>query len=45
MILPTEVAEMKRGPSHCLERYRVVYSIFDVVRQIIIARCPQDTIA
>ena len=45
MILPTEVAEMKRGSSHCLETYRVVYSIIDVVRQIITARCPQNTIA
>ena len=45
LILPKEVAEMRRGPSHCLETNRAVYGIFDVVRQIISARCPQDTTA
>ena len=45
MILPKEVAEMRRGPSHCLETNHVVYGISDVVRQIVYARCPQDTTA
>ena len=36
-----EAAEMRRGPSHCLETNRVVYGIFDVVS----ARCSQDTTA
>ena len=45
MILSKEVAKIKRGPSHCLETYHVVYNIFDVVRQIITARCLQDTTA
>ena len=41
LILPKEVAEMRRGPSHCLKTNRAVYGISDVVRQIIFARCPQ----
>ena len=45
LILPKEVAEMRRGPSHCLETNRVVYGISDVVRQIVSTRCPQDTAA
>ena len=36
-------AELRRGPSHCLETNRTVYGISDVVRQIVSARCPQDT--
>ena len=44
-ILPKEVAEMRRGLSHCLETNHAVYGISDVVRQIVSARCPQDTIA
>ena len=40
LILPKEVAEMRRGPSHCLKTNRVVYGISDVVRQIVSARCP-----
>ena len=35
MILPKEVAEIRRGPSHCLETNHVVYGISDVVRQIV----------
>ena len=30
---------MRRGLSHCLETNRAVYGIFDVVRQIVSARC------
>ena len=45
MILPKEVAEMRRGPSHCFETNRAVYGIFDVIRQIVSARCPQNTTA
>ena len=45
LILSKEVAEMRCGPSHCLEINRAVYGIFDVVRQIVSARCPQDTTA
>jgi len=40
LILPKEVADMRHGLSHCLETNRVVYGIFDVVRQIVSARCP-----
>ena len=36
---------MRRGPSHCLETNRAVYGISDVVKQIVFARCPLDTIA
>ena len=36
---------MRRGPSHYLETNRAVYSISDVVRQIVSARCLQDTTA
>ena len=43
MILPKEVVEMRRGPSHYFETNRAVYGIFDVVRQIVFAYCPQDT--
>ena len=45
MILPKEAAEMRRGPSHYLETNRDIYGISDVVRQIVSARCPQDTTA
>ena len=45
MILPKEMAEMRHGLSHCLETNRVIYGISDVVRQIVFARCPRDTIA
>ena len=45
MILSKEVAEMRHGLSHCLETNRVVYGISEVVRQIVSARCPQDTTA
>ena len=45
MILPKEVVEMRRGPSHYLETNRVVYGLSDVVRQIISACYLQDTIA
>ena len=44
-ILPKEVVEMRRGPSHCLETNHAVYGKSDVVRQIVSARCPQDTTA
>jgi len=44
MILPKKVAEMRRGQSHYLETNRAIYGISDVVRQIIYARCPHDTI-
>ena len=43
MILPKEVAQMRHGPSHCLETNHAIYSISDVVRQIVSARCPQGT--
>ena len=36
---------MRRGPSHCLETNRDVYGIYDVVRQIVSTRYPQDTTA
>ena len=36
---------MRREPSHCLETNRVVYGISDVVRHIVSAHYPQDTIA
>ena len=36
---------MRRGLSHCLETNRAVYGISNVVRQIVSARCPQDTTA
>ena len=36
---------MRRGPSHCLETNRAVYGISDIVRQIVSAHCPKDTIA
>ena len=36
---------MRRGPSHCLKTNRAVYGISDVVRQIVFACYPQDTIA
>ena len=45
LILPKEVAEMRCGPSHCLETNRAVYGISDIVSQIVSARCPQDTTA
>ena len=34
---------MRCGPSHCLETNRAIYGISDVVRQIVFARCAQDT--
>ena len=43
LILPKEVVEVRRGPSHCLETNHAIYDISDVVRQIVFVRCPQDT--
>ena len=43
MILPKEAAEMRHEPSHYLETNRVVYDLFDVVRQMISACCSYDT--
>jgi len=45
MILQKEVAEIRNGPSHYLETNCVVYSLSDVIGQIISARYSQDTTA
>ena len=36
---------MRHGPNHRFETNRAVYGISDVVRQIVSARCSQDTTA
>ena len=45
MILPKEVAEIRRGSSHFLESNHAVYGISNVVRQNISASYSQDITA
>ena len=45
IILLKEVAEMRCWPSYYIETNLVIYGLFDTIRQMVFAHCPQNAIA